>query len=355
MTDERKALYWLPSSGITAEKQNKLLEIFGSAIEIHKNVFSDLVKEYVGKPYAELSAMTENAIDTELKKLKADGIRLLLKGYDGYPKQLDQFEVVPPPVLYAKGNVELLNKPSICIVGTRKSTDYGKKVATQWSAELCEKFVIVSGHATGIDTYAVKSCLDNGGSAIIVLACGFEKFDFPTYLRDVDKERLLFITEYPMHMRVAKFSYQERNRLLSGLAQAVIVVEAPEKSGALITVDRAVQQNRQVFVVPGSVFSDRSKGTNKLIRDGATIATCATDVFEDLNVIVEKKITEKFIPKLSTEERAVYDFLVKGTRHFDEIVTALNLSPMETSAILSLMEIEGIIEKKPQNYFALSI
>ena len=110
-----------------------------------------------------------------------------------------------------------------------------------------------------------------------------------------------------------------------------------------------------MFVVPGSVFSDRSKGTNKLIRDGATIATCATDVFEDLNVIVEKKITEKFIPKLSTEERAVYDFLVKGTRHFDEIVTALNLSPMETSAILSLMEIEGIIEKKPQNYFALSI
>ena len=356
MTDERKALYRLANSRISVEKQNKLLEIYGSALELFSALPSDKVKEYVGKAYENLLHCDEKRLDEELHKLASQGVRVLLRGYPDYPELLNQKEVQPPTALYAKGNVKLLSKPCLCVVGTRRCTDYGKRVATEWTAELAEKFVIVSGHATGIDTYAVKSCLASGGSAIIVLACGLDAYEMPDFMRKADPDKLLLITEYPTATRAIKFFFQERNRILSGLSSAVLVVESAERSGTLITASKAVLQNRYVFAVPGNVFSDRSKGTNALIREGAIIATSVHDIFEDLGVDYKKQTSaSNSIANLTTDEMKVYEFLCNGARHFDEIAMALKMSPVEASTLLSVMELEGIIEKKMQNYFALSI
>lgn len=353
MTDERKALYWLSSCGLSATRQSQLLEIFGSAVEVFKAFPSDKLSEFVEGARKEMERRhDEELIDRELKAIAGRGIKLLVRGFPGYPESLENHGVQPPTVLYAKGNTELLNGRLLCMVGTRRSTDYGKRIANEWGAELANKFTIVSGHATGIDTYSVKSCLAAGGSAVIVLACGIDKFAAPEFMAKCPTERLLFVSEYPPSAHVMKFSYYERNRLLSGLSEAVVVVEAGEKSGALITANYAAQQNRTVFAVPGSVFSDRSVGTNDLIRHGAIAATSVKDIFEDLGFGYDNGKREK-LPEMTDDERKVYEFLSDGRKHFDEITEMLGAAPHEVSSLLSLMELEGIIEKQMQNYFAL--
>ena len=354
MTDERKALFWLSASGLAAAKQNKLLEIFGSASEVRASLASAKLREFVGdKCYARLCAGKDEAtVDDALHAIAAKGIRLLLRGFDGYPAALDVREAEPPPVLYSQGNADLLRRPAVCIVGTRRCTDYGRRVANEWAAALAAKFVIVSGYATGVDTYAVKSCLAGGGSAIIVLACALDKYDMPDFMRKCPRERLLLLSEYPLGTRTAKFSYHERNRLLSGLSRGVIVVEAPEKSGALITADCAAAQNRPVFAVPGDVFSERSRGVNLLLRHGAIAATSPADVCEDLGTGYDAPQTAD-LPAMTDEQRAVYDFLSEGKRHFDDIAAMLGIPAHETSALLSMMELEGIVERRMQNFYAL--
>ncbi len=353
MTDERKALYWLSTSGLPASKQNKLLGIYGSALELFDAFPSEKLSEFVGNAESRMSkSHDEEFLDRELKNIAGKGIRLIVRGFAGYPESLDVDDVQPPAILYTKGNADLLLGRKICMVGTRRSTDYGKRVANEWGAELACKFTIVSGHATGIDTYAVRSCLAAGGSAIIVLACGIDKFALPDFMAKCPQDRLLLVSEYPLGTRVTKFAYHERNRLLSGLSEAVIVVEAGESSGAIMTADYAAHQNRTVFAVPGGVFSDRSRGTNNLIRSGAIAATSVSDIFEDLGVGYDNGKREE-LPDMTDEEKKVYKFLSEGRRHFDEITEMLGSAPFEVSSLLSLMELEGIIEKQMQNYFAL--
>lgn len=353
MTDERKALWWLSASGLSAAKQNKLLEIFGSALDVYGSS-SEKLKEFVGdRCYAQLvNTKDERVIDERLREIAAKGIRLIFRGREGYPSALDVIGD-PPPVLYIKGNAELFKSSAVCMVGTRRCTDYGKRVATEWAATLSKKFVIVSGYATGIDTYVLKSCLASGGRAIVVLACGIDKYDLPDFMRKCPPERLLLVSEYPMGSHTAKFSYHERNRLLSGLSRGVIVVEASEKSGALITAAYAAEQNRPLFAVPGDVFSDRSRGVNNLLRNGAIAVTSPASVCEDLGMGYDEPNITVDIPDMTDEQRSVYDFLADGKRHFDDITAMLGLPPHETSALLSMMELEGIVERKMQNYYAL--
>lgn len=354
MTDERKALWWLSDSGLPAAKQNKLLEIFGSASEVRAALPSEKLREFAGdRAYARLlDAKEEDIIDARLHKLAAQGVKLLCRGYEGYPQSLLDCESEPPPVLYTRGNAALLAAPAVCIVGTRRCTDYGKRAATEFAAALAAKFVIVSGHATGVDTYAVKSCLASGGRAVVVLACGLDQFDPPDHLRKCPPERLLLVSEYPQGTRTTKFAYHERNRLLSALSRGVIVAEAAEKSGALITANYAAAQNRPVFAVPGDIFSDRSRGVNRLIRSGAIAATCPADVCEDLGMGYDAPCAQE-LPALTDEERKVYDFLSEGKRHFDDITALLGLPPHEAAALLSMMELSGIVERRMQNYYAL--
>ena len=297
------------------------------------------------------SAVKDISSSAELREIKSKGIRVIVPCSEFYPERLSRSMEYPPVALFAKGNCELLTRPSLAMVGSRASTDYGRRVATEWSEKLSGTFVIASGHATGIDTYALKSALEAGGCAICVLACGHDCFDMPDFMNRAE-DRLLVIGAYPPGTRAHKYIYHERNRLLSGISDAVLVVEAGEKSGALITARAAAEQGKQVFAVPGSVNSTRSAGTNGLLRSGATPATAPEDVLEDMGYEADERVA----PEEFTGERAVIaEMLRGGDVHFDDIAASLGKSAGETAEILGEMEMEGLIERKMMNYYSLLV
>lgn len=203
-----------------------------------------------------------------------------------YPKQLKEI-YNPPQKIYALGNIEILNNIGIAIVGARKATEYGKKVALKLSEDLSKnKIVIISGLAKGIDSYAHIGTLNvQNGKTIAVLGSGIKEI-YPKenieLARKIIKKGGCIISEYFPNEKPNKINFPKRNRIISGLSKGVIVVEASEKSGALITADFALEQGREVFTVPGSIYSNTSVGTNKLIQQGAKLVTNYEDVLNEI-------------------------------------------------------------------------
>lgn len=205
---------------------------------------------------------------------------------DKYPKQLREI-YNPPKRIYAIGNIEILNKVGIAIVGSRKATEYGKKVAFRLSKDLSERdIVIISGLAKGIDSHAHIGSLNvQNGKTIAVLGSGI-KVIYPKenieLARQIVRKGGCIISEYPPDDTPNKSNFPERNRIISGLSKGVVIVEASEKSGALITADFALEQGREVFVVPGDIYSTTSVGTNKLIQQGAKLVMAVEDILSEI-------------------------------------------------------------------------
>lgn len=203
-----------------------------------------------------------------------------------YPKQLREI-YNPPKKIYAIGNIEILNNLGIAIVGSRKATEYGKKVALKLSQDLSKnKIVIVSGLAKGIDSYAHIGTLNSkNGKTIAVLGSGIKEI-YPKenieLARKIVKNGGCIISEYLPNDKPNKMNFPERNRIISGLSKGIVIVEASEKSGALITADFALEQGREVFAVPGDIYSNTSIGTNKLIQQGAKLVTECEDILSEI-------------------------------------------------------------------------
>lgn len=353
MTDERKAYYWLGSSGLSAKKAGMLLEIYGSPSEIMSAAGrEEKLKEFCGNAYdALVERADEELLTRELHEIKNKGIRVIVPCSDIYPERLRLSMEYPPVTLFAKGNCDLLESNTLAMVGSRACTDYGRRVATEWAAELSERFTIVSGHATGIDTYALSGALSAGGSAISVLACGHDRFDVPSFMKNAS-DRLLLIGEYPPQRASNRFVYHERNRLISGLSDGVVIVEAGEKSGALITARAAAEQGKPLFAVPGNVFSTRCAGTNALLRGGATAACRPSDILEDMGC--EARAEER-VRELTGVRAKVAELLREGDAHFDDIAEKLGMSAGEAAEVLGEMELEGLIERKMMNRYSLLV
>ena len=205
---------------------------------------------------------------------------------DKYPKQLREI-YNPPKRIYAIGNIEILNKVGIAIVGSRKATEYGEKVAFRLSKDLSERdIVIISGLAKGIDSHAHIGSLNvQNGKTIAVLGSGI-KVIYPKenieLARQIVRKGGCIISEYPPDETPNKSNFPERNRIISGLSKGVVIVEASEKSGALITADFALEQGREVFAVPGNIYSTTSVGTNKLIQQGAKLVMAVEDILSEI-------------------------------------------------------------------------
>ena len=205
----------------------------------------------------------------------------------GYPEQLK--EIYNPPLkLYVLGNKEILKQGGIAIVGTRKATEYGKKVALQISRKLSETGInIISGLAIGIDSSAHLGTLyeNSVGKTIAVLGSSIDKI-YPKENVELARQIIKFggciISEYPLGTETIKSNFPQRNRIISGLSKGVLVIEAGEKSGALITADFALEQGREVFAVPGNIDGAHSKGTNNLIKEGAKLVTSYEEILEEI-------------------------------------------------------------------------
>jgi DNA processing protein len=269
-----------------------------------------------------------------------------------YPKLLLQI-ADPPKQLYCRGNLALLNTECFAVVGTRSFTAYGREATRGIVPGLARHFTIVSGLALGIDGIAHRATLDSGGKTIAVIGSGINLITPETNIRlgqDILKNDGLIISEHPGKKPANKGSFPERNRIISGLSKGTLIIEADEKSGSLITARLAGEQNRDVFAVPGSIFSSKAMGPHKLIRAGAKLVASSQDILDEYSFLPLGKR-----PTLSTDDpihSAILAILeTHGPLAIDAIIEHSEKSAPEIMAALSVLEIKGIVSQMAGGIF----
>ncbi|RMG03940.1 MAG: DNA-protecting protein DprA [Nitrospirae bacterium] len=294
-----------------------------------------------------------------LKDCEKEGIGIVTLHSKGYPQALKEIPD-PPPLLYTLGSLEQEDRFSLSIVGPRNPTDYGIRVANMMATALSRSGItIVSGMARGIDTAAHIGALQSGGRTIAVLGSGIN-VPYPPENRGLMKQiarQGAVISEFPPGTLPEKGNFPRRNRIISGLSLGVLVVEAAKKSGALITAQYAVEHNRDVFAVPGMITSGRSAGTNKLIRSGAILVERPEDILEEIAPQLKGYLKEEKRKnlKLTEEEQKVVSFLSPEPVHIDEIKRATGVPTERLLALLTGLELRGIIEQRPGKRFCLPL
>jgi len=226
--------------------------------------------------------------DYEMERLEKEKIDLITIQDESYPKLLKEI-YAPPAILYIRGSFKPSDKFSLGVVGTRKLSSYGQQITPKITSELSQSgLTIISGLAKGIDTIAHQAAIDNNGRTIAVLGSGIDsKSVYPAinkYLAEKITENGAVISEFPINTKPLAQNFPQRNRIVSGLSLGILVIEAPEKSGAMITARNALEQNRDVFAIPGDILSNNSMGPNNLIKMGAKLVTKTNDILEELNL-----------------------------------------------------------------------
>jgi DNA processing protein len=282
-------------------------------------------------------------------------VRLISYWDDDYPAPLKQIHD-PPALLYLRGR--LPEKDAFAIVGSRLATSGGLQVTRDIASELASRGVtIVSGLARGIDTAAHLGALDADGATIAVLGCGIDRVYPPENSRLFHRilEQNAVISEFPPGTPPLAGHFPGRNRIISGLSRGVLVVEAACGSGSLITSEFALEQGREVFAVPGSIKHKTSSGPNQLLKEGAVLVTGADDIVQLLWPMLpsgkQQKTDTDFIKGLDIRQRSVYQLLDTDPQHIDEIGRKCNLTPMDVSAILLDLELQGGVQALPGRYY----
>lgn len=290
--------------------------------------------------------------EAEFSILEKAKIKIILK--KDFPRLLQETPF-PPELLYLRGELPDENLIHVAVVGTRRCSTYGKEACERIVSDLAEhKIVIVSGLAIGIDAISHKTVLLNKTKTIAVLGSGLsEKVLYPRQNLRLSQEIVesggCLISEYPLNMQAALYTFPQRNRIIAGLSRGVFVVEAPEKSGALITANFALDYNRDVFALVGSIFSENSKGTNNLIKAGAIPVTSSEDILREFGINIEE--TKKEIILSPLEEKIISALIEPMPR--DDLIRKIGLAAKEINPILSILEIRGIIKESGGEIFRI--
>ncbi len=291
-----------------------------------------------------------------------------------YPKQLKMI-TDPPVILYCQGNIDLLSEPQVAIVGSRKATSGGLDNAFQFARALSRSgFAVTSGLALGIDARAHEGALQGVGGTIAVLGTGLDQ-SYPKRnnpLRSSISEQGVVISEFPIGTPPKRDNFPQRNRIISGLALAVLVVEADVRSGSLITARQALDQGREVFAIPGSIHNPLARGCNQLIQQGAKLVTEVADILIEIEPQIRGQIdsfdpllrapsdsslpaqTDLFAPDLSTIERAILSALGYERSDIDALAEKLNYPVAEIMNGIFMLELKGMVESVPGGYSRLS-
>jgi DNA processing protein len=288
--------------------------------------------------------------DAEFEKLEKAGIKIVTTKDELYPKLLLETHSAPA-LLYFRGEIKK-DELAVAIVGSRKFSIYGKQVAEQFARELSQAgLVIVSGMALGIDGVAHRECLKLKNRTIAVLGSGVDANSiYPSMNRQIAEETIsgggAVVSEYPIGTPPLKQHFPARNRIISGLSLGILVVEAAESSGALITAKFALEQNREVFAIPGNIYSKTSQGTNNLIKLGAKLVTKAEDIIEELNLesAKETKKAREIIPDNDEEKILLESLSPAEPIHIDQIAKKTKMRVTAVSSLLTLMEIKGKVK-----------
>jgi len=299
-----------------------------------------------------------------LTQLAALGATVLVSGQPEFPAQLDEIPD-PPPVLYCWGDTALLAEPAVAFVGSRDHTAYGAEAARILATAVAARAVVVSGMARGIDAIAHTAALDGGGRSIGVLGNGFGVI-YPAANRALYDRMVqcgLLVTEHPPGERPHAGSFPRRNRLISGLSRAVVVVEADVKSGALVTANEGLDQGRPVLAVPGPITSRTSAGCNKLIQQGAKPALCAADILEELGLATGMRelglalsTPAPRVPPIDLTglQLTLWSRLTTEPQHVDALVASAHTKPADVLGALTELELRGLVRQGPGMVFGLT-
>ncbi len=290
------------------------------------------------------------AVTEEIKRCEALKVTLIPIGDERYPAALSHISD-PPVLLYVVGNeISAMNEFSIAIVGSRMATSYGRAVAAKISAELSKAgVVVVSGLAHGIDSVAHEEAVKNG-LTVGVLGTGIDVI-YPRSKRALFQkvmENGCLVSEFPLGTQPTKWTFPRRNRIIAGLSMGVVVVEASYKSGSLITARFALEEGREVFAVPGSIFSSTSEGANDLIKHGAKCVSSSEDILEEFDYV-------KRIQSQKAISDPILDILKEGPKTLEEISMLLSIPIEEINTKLTMLEVEGMISKDVMEKFRLNL
>ncbi len=360
--------YWIALNlvpGIGKVIYHRLVGYFGDP----ENVFNAPEKELmridkIGEGIAKniLSFRFEEELKREIDLVEQEGVSVLTLNDSSYPDNLRSI-FAPPPILYVKGELRESDTISIAVVGSRTPTNYGKLITDKLSKELAKREItIISGMARGIDSCAHRGAIYVGGRTIAVFGCGLNIVYPPENrrLRDEIAENGAIISEFPMSMRPEKMNFPMRNQIISGLSLGTVVVEAAEKSGSLITARYALDQNREVFAVPGNINSLRSRGTNRLIKMGAKLVEDVDDIINELPPYIRMEVLatpsqeEPARINLSEEEEHVFSLITSEKQYIDFITEKSVFPSNQVAGILVRLELNGLIKQLSGKMFVRS-
>ncbi len=367
MNEETKALFALNLvEGLGTRKTKLLLEKFGSARRVLAAEAKELaeaagIDRVVAVRIRGAAGSAE--LEKELIRLGRENLRAVSILDADYPAGLKTI-YDPPPVLYVKGGLPAAGTPAVAVVGTRRPSYHGMRTAEKMAYDLADAgIVVVSGMARGIDTCAHEGALRAGGCTLAVLGSGLLKVYPPENGKLAERIAAAgaVISEYPLSTPPRRENFPRRNRLLSGLSLGVVVVEAGERSGALITVDCALEQGREVLAVPGPAGAIGSRGTNRLLREGARLVENAADVIAELGLTVVRR-PEKTeaaddgkpvlrAAELGTEADRIFSLLGEEPAEVDELIAVSGLSPEKVLGGLGRLEIGGLVRQLPGKRF----
>lgn len=358
--DDKK--YWVGFNlikGIGAVRMQGLVAYFGDMETAWNSSPADLAEAGLGAKVIErvLLARQTVSLDKVWEKIESQGIKILTWGDEAYPARLKEIDQ-PPPVMYIRGEYLPDDLFAVAIVGTRKVTPYGRQVTEEIASFLAANgMTVISGLARGVDAIAHQTALKAGGRTIGILGSGVDKI-YPPEHRGLAEQMIArgaIISDYAIGTPPDASNFPPRNRIISGLSLAVVVIEAAETSGALITAEFAAEQGREIFAVPGSILAPQSKGTNRLIQKGAQPLLTPDDLMQalDLTRIGAQKSARKVLPVDETEAR-VLNVLGSEALHVDEIRNQADLPIEKISATLAMMELKGMVRQVGgMNYVAM--
>lgn len=366
--------YWMCNiKGIGNKKQHYLLEHYGNARNVYEAGMKELmtVKGITNKDAGIIiNSRSDDNIRKSYYEMKEKGVSFVHIGERDYPKKLNN--IYDSPIgLYYKGKLPHNNIPSVAVVGARACSAYGKEIAYSFSKEFARMGIqVISGMAVGVDSYAHRGCIEGDGYTCAVLGCGVD-ICYPAGNISLYSDISAYggiISEYPVGTLPLAYRFPERNRIISGLCDAIVLVEAKSKSGSLITTDQGLEQNREIFVVPGRINDKLSEGCNELIKQGAALITTPEDILSVCNFKVsdlrvnnddkcnffgkecENNSADK-INLLAREKNIVYSVLDLYPKSMDNIIEETKLDISVISEALLMLQLEGSVKEVSQNNY----
>ncbi len=340
----------------------KLLEVFETPERILSAKRSELrTIDGIGNEVAEQIANWESTVDlpAELARIRDFGAKVITAQSPEYPRQLREIHA-PPIVLYVWGELTERDQHAIGVIGSRRTSHYGAECAKKLSYQLAYSgLTIVSGLARGIDTAAHQGALAAKGRTIAVIGSGLAKLYPAENAALADKIRDgqgAIVSEFSMEIEPDRQTFPMRNRIISGWSHGILVVEAGLNSGALITASQAIEQGRSVYAVPGHINAPTAHGSNRLIQQGAKLVMDASDILDDLQILLPEKqkipvAAARVIPELSADERRVYDAIHATETPIDQIADGCDLPSATVSSVLLRLELKRLVKQLPGKHF----